>query len=141
MNSSVQPFFASYIQQVSISSTLNVQMFRMHVGFGSFFLVTCTLPKRRSSEKFVRLLLMKLTAVRIHFRFDTRPMINIENLRMNLYNQHIILFTFYFFNLAKWSKWMGNFVTFWKNNMKELATGMGRENILVSLGFEVKFFQ
>jgi len=46
---------------VSISSTLNARIFRTNVGFGSFFLVTCMLPKRHSYEKLVRLMLMKLT--------------------------------------------------------------------------------
>jgi len=40
---------------------LNAQIFYTNVGFGSFFLVTCTFPKRRLYEKFVRLTLMKLT--------------------------------------------------------------------------------
>ncbi len=48
----------------SISSTFLVRFFRTNVGFGSFFLATCTLPKRHSYEKFVRKTLMKLTPSR-----------------------------------------------------------------------------
>jgi len=33
----------------------------MNVGFGSFFLVTCTLPKQHWNEKLAHLTLMKLT--------------------------------------------------------------------------------
>jgi len=43
----------------SILSTSNQQIFCTNIGFGRFFEVTCTLPKRRSYEKFVRLTLMK----------------------------------------------------------------------------------
>jgi len=52
-------------EQVSISSTFYVRIFRMNVISAAFFLVTCTwkkLPKRRSYEKRAHIKLMKLTA-------------------------------------------------------------------------------
>ena len=54
------------IEQVSISSTSYVRIFRTNVVLAAFFLVTCMqkmLPKRRAYEKFVCKMLMKLTAV------------------------------------------------------------------------------
>jgi hypothetical protein len=54
------------LDQVSISSTFYIQIFRTNVVFGSLFYVHVTrekLQKRRKYKKFVRKMLMKLTAV------------------------------------------------------------------------------
>ncbi len=56
----------------SISSTLNTQIFRTNVCFGSFFLVTCTMPKWRSYEKFLHLLLINWHLVSIFNQHFTR---------------------------------------------------------------------
>jgi len=71
----------------SISSTLNAQIVRKNIGFGSFFLVTCTLPKQRLYEKFVHLTLMKLTlgihAAFLMFVHFLSKFLHVKNLQSN----------------------------------------------------------
>ncbi len=76
----------------SISSTLNARIFHTNVGFWQFFLVTCTLPKRRLFEIFISLTLMKLPPWQEHTRPEllTTPIPIVRSVRLKLGNPWVL---------------------------------------------------